>query len=704
MSREVAKARQSQLVTTYGVGSLFPAQNQSFMIMGLDSWSDRSPEILEPRLARLLGVSDFRAPAVNDSKGRDLPVIRFPEWHFCPQCRRLDAIWKFTGWNDNMCPDCQAELVPSRFVTCCERGHIDEFPYYRWLHAGDQRAGPHSLRLIARGRSSSLADIQIHCSCGIRPVSLEGAFDAGALRGLYRCKGRRPWLADTQPEECAALPRTLQRGSSNVWFPVTRSAISIPPWSEGAFKVLERHWKVLQAVPLDALEATIEAMGIAGPGIHCPNWWPLSVAHGGSTRWSSGTPRICAPTSTGPCATAGRRPPDSRTSSAMRSRWRPASAAGSRRCHVSRGCARCAHCGPSPACSRPLSTPTHRTTPRSPRDRPHGFLRSRSSAKGIFVLLDPERLAAWESTPFARGRADLVQKSIDDRSRGRGLAERPLVTARVSCSLHTLAHALIDQLSLDAGYPSASLRERLYADGDMAGFLVYTATSDSAGSLGGVAAQSTPDRFEHAVGAAIARMSWCSSDPVCIESTGTGTDALNLAACHSCLLLPETSCELSNTFLDRAALVGLPGVPDGFFSPDPRVTDAVLRSPASPRGTAKRGGAQGAGLAGETARRMDGVALARHRQPPLQALGGSRCRAARAPRTARSRGQGWASASTCWDVGVHRSARTGVAVPRGAVRPGRWRSRAPFAERWWTPRYCLGRRAPATPSFCPTPS
>jgi hypothetical protein len=54
---------------------------------------------------------------------------------------------------------------------------------------------------------------------------------------------------------------------------------------------------------------------------------------------------------------------------------------------------------------------------------------------------------------------------------------------------------------------------------------------------------------------------------VCIESDAQGADSLNLAACHSCTLLPETSCEEQNTFLDRAMLVGTPGHPEvGFFA------------------------------------------------------------------------------------------------------------------------------------------
>lgn len=74
-------------------------------------------------------------------------------------------------------------------------------------------------------------------------------------------------------------------------------------------------------------------------------------------------------------------------------------------------------------------------------------------------------------------------------------------------------------------------------------------------------AQAEPDRLLASVREAIGRFSWCSSDPVCIESTAAGADALNLAACHACALLPETSCEEMNSLLDRAMLVGTPDKP-----------------------------------------------------------------------------------------------------------------------------------------------
>lgn len=96
---------------------------------------------------------------------------------------------------------------------------------------------------------------------------------------------------------------------------------------------------------------------------------------------------------------------------------------------------------------------------------------------------------------------------------------------------------------------------------------VYTATSDSAGSLGGIVAQVESGALAASVRRAIDRMSWCSADPLCIESDTSGTDNLNRAACHSCVLLPETSCEEFNTLLDRALLVGTPEDRTlGFFS------------------------------------------------------------------------------------------------------------------------------------------
>src|SRR5262249_28479131 len=119
----------------------------------------------------------------------------------------------------------------------------------------------------------------------------------------------------------------------------------------------------------------------------------------------------------------------------------------------------------------------------------------------------------------------------------RGIAPRP-VDARF-VMIHTLAHALIKELTFFCGYGSSSLRERLYCNFQdlghpMNGFLIYTASGDSEGTLGGLVAQGAPGRFERLVYDALARCSWCSNDPVCMESPDGGAFSSNLAACHSC--------------------------------------------------------------------------------------------------------------------------------------------------------------------------
>ena len=120
--------------------------------------------------------------------------------------------------------------------------------------------------------------------------------------------------------------------------------------------------------------------------------------------------------------------------------------------------------------------------------------------------------------------------------------------------LHTLSHLLISQLSFACGYSIASLSERIYCsekvDGrTMSGIFIYTASGDSEGTLGGLVRQGRADAFPKLLRKAITSAKTCSNDPVCILSRGQGRDSLNLAACYSCALIPETSCEEFNIYI-----------------------------------------------------------------------------------------------------------------------------------------------------------
>ena len=101
----------------------------------------------------------------------------------------------------------------------------------------------------------------------------------------------------------------------------------------------------------------------------------------------------------------------------------------------------------------------------------------------------------------------------------------------------------------------------------MYGILIYTSSSDSEGTLGGLVKQGVPEKFFDLLNAALEKAKWCSFDPVCIESESQGRDSLNGAACHACSLISETSCEKMNVFLDRSVLIGSLEEPElGFFS------------------------------------------------------------------------------------------------------------------------------------------
>ena len=129
--------------------------------------------------------------------------------------------------------------------------------------------------------------------------------------------------------------------------------------------------------------------------------------------------------------------------------------------------------------------------------------------------------------------------------------------------LHTLAHILINQLVEDCGYNAASLKERLYSsnnkDKPMSGILIYTSGGDSEGTMGGLVRISRPGYIEDIIRHALEKSSWCSVDPVCTEigsTGGQGPYSCNLAACHNCALVPETSCEMFNSYLDRVMVTG----------------------------------------------------------------------------------------------------------------------------------------------------
>ncbi|MBS4064538.1 MAG: DUF1998 domain-containing protein [Chitinophagaceae bacterium] len=124
--------------------------------------------------------------------------------------------------------------------------------------------------------------------------------------------------------------------------------------------------------------------------------------------------------------------------------------------------------------------------------------------------------------------------------------------------IHSFSHMMMRELEFSCGYPTASLKERLYIstnpEKNMSGVLIYTAEG-SEGSMGGLVSQGEPEKIFEILKRGLERSVTCSSDPLCWESPGQGIFDLNLSACFSCSLVAETACEEMNLGLDRRVLV-----------------------------------------------------------------------------------------------------------------------------------------------------
>ncbi|MGW2216998.1 DrmB family protein [Nonomuraea sp. NPDC001684] len=591
--------RRAQMITTYGVGAMVALEDQSYIVSGLDTWKIRqSGAIYEPRLQRWLDVSRFQLPpADNPSSGDGVRIRLFPDIYSCPGCQILQEFKRFgSPAGKSICGACQKSLVPSRFVIACENGHLDNFPYFAWVHKKtefSEREVDHTLTLHSTGRTAALRSVVIKCSCG-KSASLEGALSRGAMDALgIKCTGRRPWLwYGSKQTGCTAVPRGMQRGSSAAWFPINRSALSIPPWSETLQQRLNPYYKDLAGLVkrgasdelilgsiedkgmlrdtrftaeevLEAVHRRMELEASARPDSdEEAGFEPMSQLrreeydklYDGTVNVDRGDDFECVP----PKKDAAAPLPDGVERSMLVKRLREV--------RVLQSFTRV-------EAPDPTSIDIRRSA--LSMEGVDWLPAIEVSGEGVFLAIDQHRLQEWETRPGPVQRSEHIRRNHLGVLRRRAQAAgdprllsdiRSPVRPRYLL-LHTLAHVLINEWTLEAGYPAAALRERLYVSNDMAGVLIYTATSDSAGSLGGVVAQGEHRQLRASLESALARASWCSQDPPCMEAEARGVDSLNLAACYACVLLAEVSCETNNVFLDRALLVGTPDDPaTGFFS------------------------------------------------------------------------------------------------------------------------------------------
>lgn len=177
-----------------------------------------------------------------------------------------------------------------------------------------------------------------------------------------------------------------------------------------------------------------------------------------------------------------------------------------------------------------------------------------SYGEGVFIDFDGTTINNWIAKfgDKINRRISIIQDNFDNHKR---LNQERIITPKF-VMIHTFCHLIIKELEFLCGYPASSLQERLYIGKEMQGILIYT-IAGSEGSYGGLVSLAESHKIDDVIRSALERAKDCSSDPICYHTghEGQGAGGTNLAACFSCALLPETSCEEFNSFLDRRLLI-----------------------------------------------------------------------------------------------------------------------------------------------------
>lgn len=566
-SIKVGKLRPSQAVMQHGPGAVIDLPELSVIVAGIDHWfKGANDRILEPRLEAFIGSRGlYRAPKPGPGKYGGIPAFVFPEYLVCPhnKCRRMGPHREFAFVDypgEFRCDDPihkgtrNPAVFPARFMVACPAGHLDDFPWREWAHGGPTTCSE-PLKLLDTGSSGSANDLIVRCGCDMS-ASMGRAFKSGAHSS---CGGGQPWIAPgNRNDGCDQTPRTILRGASNAYFSVATSAISIPPWSDPIYKEMAPHMDVIdQADSWDQFKAGVEG-GFYKLG-DLLDRYSLKDIWDARERQAEGPDEVDlrareyqallnpeeAVEPEAEFEASFRNVPSAfdallgqvvavtrlREVRALRAFTRIDSIPEVGERHdVAELDAQLAPIGTSQQTWRPATE-----------------LRG----EGIFITIDPDALAAWEARAGVVAMAGELAPRFEASWQNRGQVDFPGMRHVL---IHTLAHVLMRELSLDAGYSSSALRERLYVGEDMAGFLIYTASSDSDGSLGGLVDLAQPERLEPVVKLGLNGAAFCASDPLCSGGHGSSSE-LNGAACHACLLLAETSCEGGNRLLDRATLV-----------------------------------------------------------------------------------------------------------------------------------------------------
>lgn len=594
----------SQLLTSFGPGAMMDLPTRSVIVAGLEHWDkykSKFKRIEEPRLAALLQTQlvrnqrwepgkpvTFLTPPIAQETRTDpdpagIEVRIFPTWFTYQDDDSKASRRRLVPWGEleasggkrkyQRSDGKKVDVTPVRFVAACKKGHLQEIDWRRLVHRGEACSEP--MWIEEEGTSADPANIRIGCECGRPAVSLSDAFKPGFLG---YCRGQRPWL-DTPEPNCPELLHLLSRSATNTYFAQTVTVISLPSREDGLGEAIRKFWTTLQqAVDAnfikvirtvaeigaslqgysdDAVFARVQQMrerDVSAASVH-PKIEEFDLLAGGGAeigRDGENEPLFAQTlrrSELGPCLTADG--VEFLESVVAVHRLRAVTCLyGFTRLEA------------AATLSESFLEEVRLAVDGAPLAESADWLPAmEQKGEGIFFKIHPQAMRSWAAKQEVIRRAGLLNQGQDRYAQRYAIElDKPGIAY---IALHTLAHALMEQIALESGYPFSSLRERVYAIAapaqaapDRFGILIYTAGAGAQGTLGGLV--ESAERAPDLIVAALKRLSLCSNDPICADhdpSVAADERSLHGAACHSCLLVPETSCEAQNLFLDRALLV-----------------------------------------------------------------------------------------------------------------------------------------------------
>ncbi len=587
------------MISNYGgVGSIIDTPDASIIIETFDNWGypsfyDQEIKkhiILDDRLVNRLRVRFPRLkqlisiPIEEDGWKTDVQpqANYFPKWFYCPRCHRFMHIndWK-KHWRANIkefdlqCfnPDCKEEhLEQVRFVLTCDNGHIHDLPWFFWNNIdtdeneeetetkiqvdfeSEKCCNNPDLRYIVSQENTDLSGIHIKCNNCKKSATLKGLFSY-----TQKCGGLKYWngYKDGQPskEECDRRMSVKIKTSNSVYYANTLSSLWIPE-KQILQLTIEMRTDIDEIVNQEDFEEKELERYAKRKNINIE----LIKQYLDNERiYYDYVPDIIYRKAEYDYFLNKQQPENKAIKFRQinvkdtlfgfeklvkidRLKKITVQTSFTRNAPIDTDSILIGDSGYEYQIKRQSVSKNSFETCLLPAVENYG--------EGILFVLDEQKLKEWERNDIITERVRNIQIHAEDSDWQFHKIEAKKLTAR-KILIHTISHLLIREFEYVCGYPMSSMQERLYISENMNGFLI-SAYDGTDGYLGGLAKLcNNLDRLQQIIDSSLQRAKDCSLDPICYENEGQGVAQLNLAACHSCTLVPDTSCEMNNLFLDR---------------------------------------------------------------------------------------------------------------------------------------------------------